>query len=177
MLTVIIDGYNFIFNSYFKVSFKSDEPQKLREDTINFLSKYYNVKKNKVVVVFDGYNTDEPLESKYNRQNIEVVYSKKDEKADDVIIRLSKSIKGSLLVVTNDNGIRREVSSADCSCISIDEFVKLVDDIIENGKNLLYEEYDNDEEDGERRIGGVKKGNPHKLSKKERSKLKKIKKL
>ncbi|MCL4533239.1 MAG: NYN domain-containing protein [Deltaproteobacteria bacterium] len=177
MLTVIIDGYNFIFNSYFKVSFKSDELQKLREDTINFLSKYYNVKKNKVVVVFDGYNTDEPLESKYNRQNIEVVYSKKDEKADDVIIRLSKSIKGSLLVVTNDNGIRREVSSADCSCISIDEFVKLVDDIIENGKNLLYEEYDNDEEDGERRIGGVKKGNPHKLSKKERSKLKKIKKL
>jgi len=177
MLTVIIDGYNFIFNSYFKVSFKSDELQKFRDDTVNFLSKYYNVKKNKVVVVFDGYNTDEPLESKYNRQNIEVVYSKKDEKADDVIIRLSKSIKGSLLVVTNDNGIRREVSSADCSCISIDEFVKLVDDIIENGKNLLYEEYDNDEEDGERRIGGVKKGNPHKLSKKERSKLKKIKKL
>ena len=177
MLTIIIDGYNFIFNSYFKVNFKSDELQKLREETINFLSKYYNVKKNKVVVVFDGYNTDEPLESKYNRQNIEVVYSKKDEKADDVIVRLSKSIKGSLLVVTNDNGIRRRVSNADCSCLDIDEFVKLARGIIENGENRFYEEYGDDEEGTERRIGGVKKGNPHKLSKKERSKIKKIKKL
>ncbi len=127
-----------------------------------------------MVVVFDGYNTDEPLESKYNRQNIEVVYSKKDEKADDVIVRLSKSIKGSLLVVTNDNGIRRRVSNADCSCLDIDEFVKLARGIIENGENRLYEE---DDDDAERRTGGAKKGNPHKLSKKERLKIKKIKKL
>ncbi len=177
MLTIIIDGYNFIFNSYFKVSFKSDELQRLREETINFLSKYYNVKKNKVVVVFDGYNTDEPLESKYNRQNIEVVYSKKDEKADDVIVRLSKSIKGSLLVVTNDNDIRRRVLSADCSCLDIDEFVKLARNIIEYGENSSDVEYGGEDVEEERRRGGAKKGNPHKLSKKERLKLKKIKKL
>ncbi len=175
MFTIIIDGYNFIFNSYFKVTFKSEELQKLREETINFLSKYYNVKKNKVVVVFDGYNTDEPLESKYNCQNIEVVYSKKDEKADDVIIRLCKSTKGSLLVVTNDNGIRRKVLSPDCSCLDIDEFIRLVRNIIENGENRFYDE--DDDEETKRRTDGVKKGNPHKLSKKERLKIKKIKKL
>ena len=190
MLTIIVDGYNFIFNSYFKVSFKLDELQRLRDETINFLSKYYNVKKNKVVVVFDGYNTDEPLESKYNRQNIEVVYSKKDEKADDVIVRLSKSIKGNLLIVTNDNDIRRRVSGANCSCLGVDEFVKLARNIIEQGGNRQI--YAGDEwgnwtegrddygyEDGiaERRAGNAKKGNPHKLSKKERLKIKKIKKL
>ena len=94
MLTIIIDGYNFIFNSYFKVTFKSEELQKLREETINFLSKYYNVKKNKVVVVFDGYNTDEPLESKYNRQNIEVVYSKMTmKKPKEELTALKKEIR------------------------------------------------------------------------------------
>ncbi len=185
MLTIIVDGYNFIFNSYFKIRFKSDELQKLREETINFLSKYYNVKRNKVVVVFDGYNTGEPFESRYNRQNIEIIYSKKDEKADDVIVRLAKSITGSLLIVTNDNDIRRRASSASCSCLDVDEFIRLAENIIAQGiygsgiESIVEGVEEEDYEDGiaGRRGGGVKKGNPHRLSKKERLKMKKIKKL
>ena len=191
MLTIIVDGYNFIFNSHFKVGFKSDELQKLREETINFLSKYYNVKRNKVIVVFDGYNTDEPSESKYNRQNIEIIYSKKDEKADDVIVRLAKSIIGSLIIVTNDNDIRRRVSGDSCSCLDVDEFIRLAENIIAQGAfggQAVHGGYPGDiAEDGEeeeyedgiagRRGGGEKKGNPHRLSKKERLKMKKIKKL
>ena len=191
MLTIIVDGYNFIFNSHFKFRFKSDELQKLREETINFLSKYYNVKRNKVIVVFDGYNTDEPSESKYNRQNIEIIYSKKDEKADDVIVRLAKSIIGSLIIVTNDNDIRRRVSGDSCSCLDVDEFIRLAENIIAQGAfgvQAVHGGYPGDiAEDGEeeeyedgiagRRGGGEKKGNPHRLSKKERLKMKKIKKL
>ena len=185
MLTIIVDGYNFIFNSYFKIRFKSDELQKLREETINFLSKYYNVKRNKVVVVFDGYNTGEPSESRYNRQNIEIIYSKKDEKADDVIVRLAKSITGNLLIVTNDNDIRRRASSASCSCLDVDEFIRLAENIIAQGiygggiESIAEGAEEEDYEDGisGRRGGGAKKGNPHRLSKKERLKMKKIKKL
>jgi len=187
MLTIIVDGYNFIFNSYFKIRFKSDELQKLREETINFLSKYYNVKRNKVVVVFDGYNTGELSESKYNCQNIEIIYSKKDEKADDVIVRLAKSITGNLLIVTNDNDIRRRASSASCSCLDVDEFIRLAENIIAQGiyggiKGIADGTNWREEEDYEdgiagRRGGCVKKGNPHRLSKKERLKIKKIKKL
>ncbi len=196
MLTIIVDGYNFIFNSYFRARSESDELQKLREETINFLSKYYNVKRNKVVVVFDGYNTDEPLESKYNCQNIEVIYSKKDEKADEVIVRLSKNVTGNSIVVTNDNGIIRRVSGFNCSCISVDEFIRLAESIVQKGASsgsAHYEGnnnyslkagasgYSEDAEDGDgislRRGGGDKKGNPHRLSKKERLKIKKIKKL
>jgi predicted RNA-binding protein with PIN domain len=191
MLTIIVDGYNFIFNSYFKVRFKSDELQKLREKTINFLSKYYNVKRNKVVVVFDGYNTDEPFESKYNRQNIEIIYSKKDEKADDVIVRLAKSITGSLIIVTNDNDIRRRASGSSCSCLDVDEFIRLAENIIAQGisesstvqggypRNIAEDGEEEECEDGiaGRRGGGEKKGNPRRLSKKERLKMKKIKKL
>ncbi|MHB1661519.1 MAG: NYN domain-containing protein [bacterium] len=188
MLTIIIDGYNFIFNSYFKIEFESHELQKLRDETINFLSKYYNVKRNKVIVVFDGYNTDEPCESKYNRQNIEIIYSKKDEKADDVIVRLAKSTIGSLIIVTNDNDIRRRASGVHCSCSGVEEFKRLIEGIItrdEDGKKYGFtadslimnkeEEY----EDGiaPERGNGEKKGNPHRLSKKERLKIKKMKKI
>ncbi|MFW0883618.1 NYN domain-containing protein [Candidatus Acidulodesulfobacterium sp. H_13] len=179
MITIIIDGYNFIFNSYFKLRFKSDELQKLRELTINFLSKYYNVKRNKVIVVFDGYNTDEPYESAYNRQNIEIIYSKKDEKADDVIVRLAKSI-GNSIVVTNDNEIRRHVSGVNCSCMSIGEFEKIIENIINSDNNgSLSQNYEDEEDETARRHGmsSEKKGNPHKLSKKDRLKMKKIRKI
>lgn len=188
MLTIIIDGYNFIFNSYFRVKFESHELQKLRDEMINFLSKYYNVKRNKVIVVFDGYNTDEPYESKYNCQNIEIIYSKKDEKADDVIVRLAKSTVGNLIVVTNDNDIRRRACDVNCSCSGVEEFKRLIENIIasdENGEKHRYtaggliadkEEYDEDGIAPKRRTG-QKKGNPHRLSKKERLKIKKMKKL
>jgi hypothetical protein len=188
MLTIIIDGYNFIFNSYFKIEFESHELQKLRDETINFLSKYYNVKRNKVIVVFDGYNTDEPCESKYNRQNIEIIYSKKNEKADDVIVRLAKSTTGNSIIVTDDNDIRRRASGAHCSCSGAEEFRRLVESIItrdEDGKNYgftadgLIKSKEEEYEDGiaAERGSGEKKGNPHRLSKKERLKIKKMKKI
>ena len=142
-----------------------------------------------MIVVFDGYNTDEPCESKYNRQNIEIIYSKKDEKADDVIVRLAKSTVGSLIVVTNDNDIRRRASGANCSCSGVEEFKRLVESIITLGENgekhrytaggLIAADKEEEYEDGiaAERGNGEKKGNPHRLSKKERLKIKKMKKL
>ncbi len=177
MITIIIHGYNFIFNSYFKINVKSEKLQKLRDDTVNFLSKYYNVKRNKVIVVFDGYNTLELSESRYVLQNIEIIYSKKDEKADDVIIRLAKGCENSI-VVTNDNEIRRSVEGINCSCMSPEEFKILAGNII-NGDYSDIALHRAEEEGG--RDGDAsnrkKKGNPHRLSKKERLKIKKIKKI
>lgn len=174
MITIIIDGYNFIFNSYFKLNVKSEILRKLRDETVNFLSEYYNVKRNKVIVVFDGYNTDLLLESKYLIKNIEVIYSKKDEKADDVIVRLAKGCKSSV-VVTNDNEIKKNVENANCSCISPAEFKISVENIIDDGYNGIAEHSDEEEEYVP--SNGKRKGNPRRLSKKERLKNQKMKKL
>ncbi len=184
MITVIIDGYNFIFNSYPKINIKAEKLQELRNKTINLLSQYYNVKKNKVVVVFDGYKTDEPSEARYTIDNIEIVYSKRGEKADEVIMRMV-SIAENALVVTNDNEIKRYAEKIyNVSCISPEEFKLLIYGIIEesrisagntdNARNEGYEELD---EKGDRKNSGKKRGNPHRLSKKERLKLQKIRKL
>ncbi len=174
MITIIIDGYNFIFNSYFKTNVKSETLQKLRDDIVNFLSKYYNVKRNKVIVVFDGYNTVEPLESKYFIQNIEIIYSKMDEKADDVIIRLAKEC-GNSIVVTNDKEIKKNVEGVNCSCMSPEEFKMLAVNVINGGHNNVVGHDASDEYMVP--ANQRKKGNPHRLSKKEKLKIKKIKKI
>jgi hypothetical protein len=186
MITVIIDGYNFIFNSYFKISVKSEKLQELRNNAIILLSRYYNVKKNKVIVVFDGYMTQEPVESKYNIGNIEVIYSKRGEKADAVIMRIAEKIRNSL-VVTNDNEIKRYVERLDnVSSISPEDFKLIVNNIImneegESGKYLNDYDFTDDADDDfcneSKHLSTKKKGNPHRLSKKERLKMRKIKKL
>jgi predicted RNA-binding protein with PIN domain len=186
MITVIIDGYNFIFNSYFKINVKSEKLQELRNNTIILLSRYYNVKKNKVIVVFDGYLTQEPFESKYNIGNIEVIYSKRGEKADAVIMRIAENIRNSL-VVTNDNEIKRYVERLDnVSSISPEEFKAIINNIIneeEDGGNYSNDyDFTVDEDDefcsgSEHSKNTKKKGNPHRLSKKEKLKMRKIKKL
>jgi hypothetical protein len=186
MITVIIDGYNFIFNSYFKINVKSEKLQELRNNTIILLSRYYNVKKNKVIVVFDGYLTQEPFESKYNIGNIEVVYSKRGEKADAVIMRIAENIRNSL-VVTNDNEIKRYVERLDSvSSISPEEFKAIINNIIneeedEGNYSNDYDFTDDGDDDfcsgSEHAKNTKKKGNPHRLSKKERLKMRKIKKL
>jgi hypothetical protein len=186
MITVIIDGYNFIFNSYFKINVKSEKLQELRNNAIILLSRYYNVKKNKVIVVFDGYLTQESFESKYNIGNIEVIYSKRGEKADAVIMRIAENIRNSL-VVTNDNEIKRYVEKLDnVSSISPEEFKIIINNIINEGEDegnysndydFTYDEDDDCYNGSERSKNTKKKGNPHKLSKKERLKMRKIKKL
>jgi predicted RNA-binding protein with PIN domain len=179
MITIIIDGYNFIFNSYFRINIKSEELQELRNSTINLLSKYYNVKKNKVIVVFDGYKTNEPIESRYDMQNIEVIYSKTGEKADQVIMRMANTAENAL-VVTNDNEIKRYVEKTDhASCISPEEFKALIHSIMEEDDRYsqVFQYGDDSDKDDIQKSSKKKKGNPYRLSKKERLKLQKIKKL
>ncbi len=172
MMTIIIDGYNFIFNSSSGINVSSEKLQKLRDETVSFLSKYYNIKKNKVIVVFDAYRTDETVESRYFVNNVEIIYSRKNEKADDVIIRLAKN-SSHAIVVTNDNGIRKSVEGTSCSCLSVEEFKT----VLRNpGENYNREDSNNLEIHGSRK-NEKKHGNPHRLSKKERNKIKKIKKI
>ena len=88
-------------------------------------------------------------------------------------------------MVTNDNDIIRRASGVNCSCLSVDEFIRLVENIIAHdasgGSADIFEDGDEAEyEDGisgRRGSSGGKKGNPRRLSKKERLKMKKIKKL
>ena len=118
--------------------------------------------------MFDGWRSGRNEEIVQKTGGFSVVYSRLDEKADTVIIRLAREKGGGSVVVTSDREIRNAVERFDAVAVSADEFGRILRGLDCGGADF-------DEEDGE--IGRPKKGNQGRGSKAERRRNEKLKKL
>jgi len=101
-LRIIIDGYNFIRQSPTLRPYDEEDLARGREKLIGMLSSYRMLKPNPMTVVFDGWNAGTGTEHHSREKGIDIVYSKKGEKADEVIKRLVLQSREELIVVTSD---------------------------------------------------------------------------
>jgi predicted RNA-binding protein with PIN domain len=167
-LRIIVDGYNFIGAN----QGLSSNLQSQRNHLIERLSAYQSIKEIPVCIVFDAWK-EGMLSQHFEMQNgVEVIFSRLGEKADQVIIRLVKRLKEQCIVVSSDREIRNVADQEGATSLTIGEFQHKLDQADENlsskkmGKEE--EEYPSREKKG---------GNPNRLSKKERAKKAKLKKL
>ena len=163
-MDVIVDGYNLI---------GSDQGlhgplESKRNWLIQRLSQYQQTKQFRVTLVFDGWRSGRNEEVVQRMGGLSVVYSRLDEKADTVIIRLAREKGGGSVVVTSDREIRNAVERFDAVAVSAGEFVRILHALDYGGAAL-------DEEDGE--TGRPEKGNQRRGSKVERRRNEKLKKL
>lgn len=164
-IRIIVDGYNFIGRDK---GLRGDIEGK-REQLIGRLSGYYARKGHPVTVVFDGGRSGWPDEHGEVRGGIEVVFSRHGESADEVIIRMARDEGEGCLVVSSDQEVARRVRAAGAVSVGIGEF-----------EERLFEAEKTDpgaEPEDEPAKPGVKKGNPRRLSKRERKKRLRLKKL
>ena len=163
MIEIIVDGYNVIA---FDQGLSRDLERK-RNRLLQQVSSYQEWKEFRVTVVFDAWNFHSTQEVAESRHGVQVMYSGAGEKADDVIVRITKAKGSSCVVVTSDREVRRVVEKFGAVAISAREFT----DILRGLEtpvvrvNLV----------GERETN--KKGNPHRLSKTERKRREVIRKL
>ena len=173
-LKIIIDGYNVIKNPRAFFTTKQETLEKSRDNFISKLHQYKHLKKHKVVVVFDGWQNGWPTESSEIQKGIVVIYSKRGEKADDVIKRLVSKKDNSYMVITSDRELAHSVEKQGAIVISSDEFeAKLV-------SSFTYSQKEDEEvydESLDRPITTKKKGPSQRLSKSERKKRRLLKKL
>ena len=101
---VIVDGHNFIFNFFKSGKLSGEKLTYLREKLIADLAWYKNQKNCDTVVVFDARNSDNPQRSIQTIDGVKVIYSRKNETADDVIEELAGMETGykRIFVVTSD---------------------------------------------------------------------------
>jgi uncharacterized protein len=102
---LLIDGYNFIKRGSVASFFDPTDIDSARDYTISRLSDYQREKKVRIVVVFDA--TDGVSLSRKNerRRGIEIIYSKRGETADEVIIEAVRRRQSGLVVVSSDRAI------------------------------------------------------------------------
>jgi len=174
---IIIDGYNVIRQSDSLRRFERIKLEEGRKALIHSVSLYKKQRNHKVTVVFDGWENGSPEEERDRQEGINIIYSRKGEKADEVIKRMVQRREEEFMVVTSDRDIADFVTHRGGVTIPSVEFESLVNRTNFSADSVSMENSKDMDESTTITKGTKKKGPSKRLSRKEKAFLSKVKKL
>jgi len=120
---LIIDGYNLIRQSSFFQEIEARELEAGREALLAALSAYRQDRsQHKITVVFDGWDKGGLKESRDRRAGLAIIYSRRGEKADEVIKRLLAQERSRAVVVSSDRELQDYADHVGAAWISAPQF-------------------------------------------------------
>lgn len=125
MEILVVDGYNIIGAWDDLNRLKKNDIAQARNKLLDILSEYQAFTGNKVIIVFDALYV-KGTESRKSENNVEVIYTKEDETADECIEKLVKSlknVKNQVYVATSDYMEQRTIFSRGALRISARELL------------------------------------------------------
>ena len=172
---LIIDGYNLLAAG--RVGRTAPHYSEMaRESLIRELAAYRQRKGHALTVVFDGWQQGQPIERSEHRAGVQVIYSKRGERADQVIQRLAREYGSDCAVVSSDHEIVNAAKAHGAFVMGSQEFSGKLQSPATSGGTTAYKELDT-EEDLLLRRGPEKKGNPRKLPKAQRARNRQLKRF
>ena len=167
---LIVDGYNLIRQSSQLQILDAMDLQAGREALLELLAHYRSRSHHRITVVFDGWQRGDLKESRDRYQGLLIIYSRRGERADEVIKRLLHQEREGALVVTSDREIQMYADQVKAAWINAGQF------------ELSYlhgpagaADYDPEADAATR--GTYKKGPARRLSKRLRQRRQRLKKL
>ncbi len=158
-----LDGYNVIAEMTGEALGMLDLEAE-RAELNQLLVQYRKLSKNRLAVVYDGGRSVSGEPRNYSESGVKITFSTSGRSADQVLIRMAHQYGSGLTIVTSDREVARESEKNGAIVLESGEFVQ-----------RLLLALNSDEESGEeesvdknRRHLTRKKGNPNRLSKKER---------
>ncbi|MDI9570810.1 MAG: NYN domain-containing protein [Pseudomonadota bacterium] len=176
---IIVDGYNLIRQWDQLRRAERLTLEEGRQALLRFLIPYRQRKGCHLTVVFDGWEGGSAHEERDRVGGIDILYSRRGEKADEVIKRLAERSGEELVVVTSDRDIGNFVERSGGAVVASPTFAAIVAGVhgptpaspMEGGRDGREEE----PETGKR--GTKKKGPARKISRRERERQKRLMKL
>ena len=172
-MQILIDGYNLIRQSDVLRRYELHSLEAGRRALMSKLSEYKRKKGHKITVVFDGWRGGSTEEERDRHGNIEIIYSRHGEKADDVIKRITAQTTDETIVVSSDREIALYTTRQGKTALSSLEFEAIMNRAISPSLNQKYASDDDNDRAGRRK----KKGPARRLPRARRQTQKKIKKL
>lgn len=171
---IIIDGYNLIRQSAALRRFERFSLERGRQALISSIASYNKRRPHLVTIVFDGWEGGGETEERDRQDGIDIIYSRRGEKADDVIKRLVQEKRGETVVVSSDRDIAVFTDKRGATAISSPAF----ETAISRAATLNpYAGQEADKEERETAGGRKKKGPARRPSRKEKNLLAVIRKL
>ena len=175
-LHVIVDGYNLLAQTSRIGGGVSLHSEIARETLLRDLAAYRQRKAHAITVVFDGWQQGWGTERREHRLGLEVIFSRRGEKADQVIQRLAAEYGSDCAVVSSDREIVDFARAHGSFVMKAQEFaVKLQGASAQPGTSL-HKELDTGEDLSPKR-GPEKRGNPRKLPKAQRQRSRQLKRF
>lgn len=170
-LHLIIDGYNLIRQSPFLQEMDARELELGREALLGILATYRQSRpQHKITVVFDGWERGDWKESRDRRAGMVIVYSRRGERADEVIKRLLAQERSRAVVVSSDRELQEYAVKVSATWISAPEFEMSH----LRGAAAGFPDADEEAPSGQ---GTQKKGPSHRSPKRQRQRQQRLKKL
>ncbi len=135
--------------------------EKARHSLIGDIVEYRKSNAHEITIVFDGYKFGMPVEQVSFTGNVRVIYTRLGEKADDVIKRIVSGEHFEWIVVTGDRDIADYAWKAGSVPVPTERFMNK---ITTRNKITTDDTPDYDDE-----VVQNRKGNPFRLSKKEKA--------
>jgi len=169
-LHLIIDGYNLIRQSPWLSLLDARDLEEGREALLQSLTAYRQRRlQHKITVVFDGWQGGGLRESRDVYQGMGVVYSRRGERADEVIKRLLAREGRRAVMVSSDRELQDFAESKGATWVAAGQFESQYLTQAETGSA--------GEEDAPAPRSGVKKGPARRLKKNLRRKKQRLRKL
>jgi predicted RNA-binding protein with PIN domain len=169
-MRIIVDGYNFIGRDK---GLRGDLKGK-RDGLIKSLSAYRRNKGFPVTVVFDGGKSADGEEWGERIGGVEVLFSRHGESADEVICRMAEELREGCTVVSSDREVQQRVRQYGGIAIYSGEFEARLKAVLAPSEPPAEKD---DLPESDRARGSEKKGNPRRLSKAERRRQGRLKRL
>jgi hypothetical protein len=172
---IIIDGYNLIRQSPTLRRYEERSLEEGRTELLRRLAAFKKDRGHRITVVFDGWIGGSPKEKRLNEHGITVIYSKRGEEADEVIKRIVKRGRSSIVVVTSDRSIADAATRCGGTAIPSTEFdLRLT---TPSGDSVPFIDEPADYDDDYVRLTGKRKGPSKRLPKRQRRVMSRLKKL
>jgi predicted RNA-binding protein with PIN domain len=121
---LIIDGYNLLGARGQITARPGSNLDLVREELVRELGLYGQLKAHAITLVFDGWRQDIGVERHEHRSGVQVVYTKRGERADQVIQRLAVRYGRHCAVVSSDREVAHSALAQGALVLSSAEFAR-----------------------------------------------------
>lgn len=169
---VIVDGYNLLGGS----GLRTGQMASSRDKLLHELAAYRYRTHHAITVVFDGWQHGHPTEQREYCAGVQVIYSKRGERADQVIQRLAREYGADCAVVSSDHEIMNVARAHRAFVIGAQEFAGKLHGSLGPSAAVPHKELDPGDDAGSGRRQ-EKKGNPRKLPKAQRQRARQFRRF
>ncbi len=128
LVRILVDGYSLLHNWPELARGKARHSAAAREELIAMLTHYQDATRTPITIFFDGSGAPAGVPKNESTPNLEVLFSKAGQTADDMIERAAHRFQpyGEVMAVTDDNAERETVIAMNGTVASCENFILMV---------------------------------------------------